>query len=133
MSVEIYQSSTGDTSAYNENYNTNGSTTQTPTNNTNFNGETGYNYKDNNGETGYNYEDNNGVNDKTIDAGDIDVKQKLTPITTTRTNKDNNQYAPDYTQTEVNKMIIAGIERAFKTGVKINKSGNVVTINGNKL
>lgn len=122
MSVEIYQSSNGDTSAYNENYNTDTTAPQSPDNTTKVTGN-----------TGYNYEDNNGENDKTIDAGDIDVKQKLVPITTTRTNKDNNQYAPDYTQTEVNKMIIAGIERAFKTGVKINKSGNIVTINGNKV
>lgn len=122
MSVEIYQSSTGDTSTYNENYNTDSTTPKSSDNTTKITGN-----------TGYNYEDNNGENDKTIDAGDIDVNQKLVPITTTRTNKDNNQYAPDYTQTEVNKMIIAGIERAFKTGVKINKSGNVVTINGNKL
>ena len=117
MTVEIYQSSNGNVST--PTYNTpDGQTPTAPA--PGGNGVT----PDASSE---------GYNDPSITVGPDDVGQDLTVKPAPRANINKEFNVPNYTQSDVSKMIIKGIEQAFKTGVKINKRGNEVTVNGSKV
>lgn len=116
MTVEIYQSSTGDESVYN---------TTTPGGPTQLADEPD---KNNNDKLG------NGPEIETYIPEEKGPEKPIIPSTNrVQGGGDRKEFGPDYTQSEVNKMILAGIDMAFKTGVKINKTGNVITINGSKV
>lgn len=117
MTVEIYQSSNGNTNTDIPTYTPDGPAPKLP------GGGKGVNPDESSG----------GYNDPSITVGGDDVGQDLTVKTAPRSNVNKEFNTPNYTQSDVNKMIIMGIEQAFKTGVKINKTGNVVTVNGSKV
>ena len=117
MTVEIYQSSTGDESVYNT----------PPGGPTQLGDEPDKNTNDKLG---------NGPETETYITQEEKGREETTTIPQINRGNgggDRKEFGPDYTQSEVNKMILAGIDMAFKTGVKINKTGNVITINGSKV